>query len=84
MATYPSSNPDLLAVHNGRQIITNDNALPKNPDQPLINRAINATFPPGSKFKIVTSSSFLSQDPTRNTQTASTRPPSTSSRTGTR
>ena len=70
MATYPSYNPDLLAVHNGQQIITNDNALLKNPDQPLINRAINATFPPGSTFKIVTSSSFLSQDPTRNTQTS--------------
>jgi penicillin-binding protein A len=70
MASYPSYNPDLLAVHNGNQIVTNDNALLKNPAQPLINRAINGTFPPGSTFKIVTSSTFLSQDPARNTQTS--------------
>ena len=70
MATYPSYNPDLLAVHNGNQINSNDQALLKNPAQPLINRAINGTFPPGSTFKIITSSTFLSQDPTRNTQTS--------------
>jgi penicillin-binding protein A len=70
MASYPSYNPDLLAVHDGNKLVANDKALLKNPAQPLINRAINATFPPGSTFKIITSSAFLAQDSTRSTQTS--------------
>ncbi len=34
----------------------NDTRLRKNPSRPLLNRAINDTFPPGSTFKLITSS----------------------------
>ncbi len=70
MASYPSYNPDLLAVHNGKQLVANDKALLDNPDQPLLNRAVNASYPPGSTFKIVTSSTFLSQSSVRSPQTS--------------
>jgi peptidoglycan glycosyltransferase len=63
MASYPSYNPDLLAIHDGTQLNKNDNALLTNPGNPLLNRALQATFPPGSTFKIVTGSALLTQSP---------------------
>ena len=60
MASYPSYNPDDLSVLNGAQLDTNDRALLSDPGQPLLNRAVNATYPPGSTFKIVTSSALFS------------------------
>jgi peptidoglycan glycosyltransferase len=59
MVSYPSYNPDELSVLNGTQLDNNDRALLANPGQPLLNRAINATYPPGSTFKIVTSSALF-------------------------
>jgi penicillin-binding protein A len=56
MASYPSFNPNKLAVLSGDQLKTNDNRYLNDPQQPLLNRAINETFPPGSTFKVVTSS----------------------------
>jgi penicillin-binding protein A len=70
MASYPSYNPDLLAVHDGKQLNANDQELLHAQGNPLLNRTINASFPPGSTFKIVTSSAFLSQDSSRSTQTS--------------
>jgi penicillin-binding protein A len=69
MASYPSYNPDVLATHNGNQLNAADQALLKNPAQPLLNRALRETSPPGSTFKIVTSSALLTGDPTVNTHT---------------
>src|SRR5260370_10406582 len=63
MASYPSYNPDLLAIHDGTQLNKNDNALLTDPGNPLLNRALQATFPPGSTFKIVTGSALLTQSP---------------------
>jgi len=70
MATYPSYDPNTLATHNGVQLNQVDHELLQAQGNPLLNRAINESFPPGSTFKIVTSSAFLSQDPSRNTQTS--------------
>ncbi len=70
MASYPSYNPDVLATHNGSQLNQVDHQLLHAAGNPLLNRAINASFPPGSTFKIVTSSAFLSQDSSRSTQTS--------------
>jgi peptidoglycan glycosyltransferase len=70
MASYPSYNPDLLAVHDGNKLIANDNALLKAPGNPLLNRAINSSFPPGSTFKIVTSSAYLSRTAGSSTQSS--------------
>ena len=59
MASYPSFDPNELATLDGNQLKTNDERLLKNPNQPLLNRAINVTFPPGSSFKVVTSSTAM-------------------------
>ncbi len=63
MASYPSFNPALLAVHDGTQLNNNDAALLKAPGNPLFNRALQLTLPPGSTFKIVTSAALLTQSP---------------------
>ncbi|HXW44094.1 MAG TPA: penicillin-binding transpeptidase domain-containing protein [Streptosporangiaceae bacterium] len=61
MASIPTYNPNELTTFNGAQLDKVDNELLRDPSQPLLNRAINATFPPGSSFKIVTSSAAFSQ-----------------------
>ena len=63
LASYPSYDPNLLAVHDGNQLIKNDNQLLTDQTQPLLNRALQGTYPPGSTFKIVTSSALLTQSP---------------------
>ncbi len=63
MASYPSFDPNVLAVHDGTQLIKNDNQLLTDKSEPLVNRALQGTYPPGSTFKIVTSSALLTQNP---------------------
>jgi penicillin-binding protein A len=63
MASYPSFDPNELAVHDGTQLNKVDNQLLADKTQPLLNRALQGTYPPGSTFKIVTSSSLLTQSP---------------------
>ena len=63
MATYPSFDPNVLATHDGTQLIKADNQLLADKTQPLLNRALQGTYPPGSTFKIVTSSTLLTQSP---------------------
>ena len=46
----------------------NDEALLKQNPSPLINNATQTTLPPGSTFKIVTSSAWYTQNATRNPQ----------------
>ena len=69
MASYPSYDPDVLATHNGNQLNAADQALLKDPGQPLLDRALQETYHPGSTFKIVTSSALLTEDPGVTTQT---------------
>ena len=73
LASYPSYDPNVLATHNGNQLNKVDAQLLKAAGDPLFNRATQATFPPGSTFKIVTSSTLLTQSPstTINTKVAS-------------
>jgi peptidoglycan glycosyltransferase len=61
MASYPSFDPNQLAVLDGTQLNKNDAALQKDANQPLLNRATSATYPPGSTFKIITSSTLFNQ-----------------------
>jgi peptidoglycan glycosyltransferase len=56
LASYPSFNPNGYATFNGTQLKDYDKKLLDERSQPLLNRTINATYPPGSTFKIVTSS----------------------------
>jgi peptidoglycan glycosyltransferase len=69
MASYPSYDPNVLATHNGNQLNSADKALLEQASNPLLNRAINFTWPPGSTFKIVTSSAYLTQNPGSTPQT---------------
>ena len=69
LASYPSYDPNKLTTHNGLQLNQVDQALLKDPAQPLLNRALQETSPPGSTFKIVTSAALLTQNPSVTTQT---------------
>jgi peptidoglycan glycosyltransferase len=60
MASYPSFDPNQLATFDGTALNKVDKQLLADPNQPLTNKAINATFPPGSTFKIVTSATAFS------------------------
>jgi penicillin-binding protein A len=61
LASYPSYDPNQLAVLNGTESNKADKELLSNPANPLLNRATSATYPPGSTFKIVTSSAAFTQ-----------------------
>jgi peptidoglycan glycosyltransferase len=74
MASYPSYNPNVLATHNGKQLNAADQTLLREADNPLLDRAINFTWPPGSTFKIVTSSAYLTQNPDSTPQTSVNSP----------
>jgi penicillin-binding protein A len=63
LASYPSFDPNVLAIHDGAKLNKVDNQLLKDKAQPLLNRALAGTYPPGSTFKIVTSSALLTQSP---------------------
>jgi penicillin-binding protein A len=56
LASYPTFNPNKYATFNSAQLKRIDNRYLNDPRHPLLNRAINQTFPPGSTFKIVTAS----------------------------
>ena len=56
MASYPSYNPNGYTTFNGAALNSYDKKLRGESSQPLLNRALNETYPPGSTFKIVTSS----------------------------
>ncbi len=60
MASVPTFDPNRLTTLDGTKFDKIDNELLANPAQPLLNRAINATFPPGSSFKVVTGSAAFS------------------------
>jgi penicillin-binding protein A len=60
MASLPTFNPNQYATLNSATLAKVDAANRANPAQPLLNRATQATFPPGSTFKIITSSAAFS------------------------
>jgi peptidoglycan glycosyltransferase len=60
MVSYPSYDPSVLSTHNSRADTQAYHRLLRDPDDPLLNRAINQTYPPGSTFKVVTTAAALS------------------------
>jgi peptidoglycan glycosyltransferase len=56
LASYPTFDPNRYTTQSTGQLAKIDAAYRHDPSQPLLNRALNATFPPGSTFKIITSS----------------------------
>lgn len=60
MASSPSYDPAVLSSHDGAKIRAAYGQLIKDPAQPMLNRAISQTYPPGSLFKIATAAAALS------------------------
>jgi penicillin-binding protein A len=59
MASTPSYDPSVLTGHDGSVIERNWQRLLHTQGQPLLDRAIASTYPPGSLFKVVTSAAAL-------------------------
>jgi penicillin-binding protein A len=68
MVSSPSYDPNLLATHNVDEQATTWQQLRDNPDNPLLNRAISETYPPGSTFKVITTAAALQAGANPNTQ----------------
>lgn len=61
LASSPSFDPAQLSSHDPAQIKAYYDQLMKDPNAPLLNRAISATYPPGSTFKVITSTAAIGQ-----------------------
>jgi penicillin-binding protein A len=60
MASFPTYDPNGYATLDGTKLNQVDAANRANPSEPLLNRAIEQSYPPGSTFKIITSAAALS------------------------
>ena len=59
MVSAPSYDPNLLATHDVNEQSDAWQQLRDNPGNPLLNRAISETYPPGSTFKVITTAAAL-------------------------
>ncbi|MGO8959371.1 MAG: peptidoglycan D,D-transpeptidase FtsI family protein [Streptosporangiaceae bacterium] len=76
LASYPTFDPNVLTSLDGTKVDKIDKLLLHDPAQPLLNRAIQETYPPGSTFKIVTSSAAFGTGKVANETTPVPAPPS--------
>ncbi len=60
LVSTPSFDPSLLSSHNSDSITANWQKLLADPNNPMLDRALNQTYPPGSTFKLVTTAAALS------------------------
>jgi penicillin-binding protein A len=83
MTTYPRYDPNDLSSHDTKAVRKAWNALQKDPDSPLMNRAAGARYPPGSTFKVITAAAALEDgmhpDTTRKNELTYTPPQTTKS-----
>ena len=59
MASTPTYDPNGMASHDFGSVADLTERLEADPDDPLINRAIGTTLPPGSTFKLVTAAAAI-------------------------
>jgi peptidoglycan glycosyltransferase len=59
MVANPTYDPNPLASHDPKAVRAAQRRLVKDPDKPLLSRATQELFPPGSTFKLVTASAAL-------------------------
>lgn len=59
MVSTPSYDPSVLSSHDSNTITAAYQALTSNPAQPMLNRALDQLYPPGSTFKIVVAAAAL-------------------------
>jgi peptidoglycan glycosyltransferase len=69
LASYPSYNPNGYTTLDGQQLNRTDARYRHDPNQPLLNRALNATYPPGSSAKVITSAAAFSTGKVANPNT---------------
>ncbi len=69
LASYPSYDPNVLATHDTPTLNKVDSQLSAQDPSPLIDNATQTTLPPGSTFKIVTTSAWYTQDSGHNPNT---------------
>jgi peptidoglycan glycosyltransferase len=67
MVSTPSYDPNQLASHDGTQQQNAWNTFNDDPKNPMLNRAISETYPPGSTFKLVVASAELENGATPDT-----------------
>ena len=60
MVSSPTYDPNVLASHDMRAVEAAWTELNEDEDQPMLNRTISQTYPPGSTFKVVTAAAALS------------------------
>lgn len=60
LVSTPSYDPNLITSHDPQRNQTNYNRLANDPSDPMLDRAIQQTYPPGSLFKIVTAAAAFS------------------------
>ncbi|MGI5222128.1 peptidoglycan D,D-transpeptidase FtsI family protein [Nocardia sp. CA-290969] len=60
MVSTPSYDPNQLSGHDGAQGTEAWETLSADENQPMLNRAISQTYPPGSTFKVVVTAAALS------------------------
>jgi peptidoglycan glycosyltransferase len=68
MVSMPSYDPNPLASHDEKTFQATFNRLNKDPDKPLLNRAIGDTLPPGSTMKVIIAAAALQSGYTQATQ----------------
>ncbi|WP_445162849.1 D,D-transpeptidase PbpA [Mycobacterium sp. Dal123C01] len=71
MVSSPSYDPNLLSSHDPEVQAQAWQRLRDDPDNPLVNRAISETYPPGSTFKVITTAAALQGGATENEQLTS-------------
>jgi penicillin-binding protein A len=69
MVSLPTYDPTELSGTDKSKVFTRFDELAKEKSQPLLNRTISQTYPPGSTFKVVTMAAYLEDDPSRGPDT---------------
>ncbi len=64
MVSIPTYDPNPLSRPNKAQVNEVSKKLENDEDTPLLNRAVERTYPPGSTFKVVTAAAYLESDDT--------------------
>ncbi len=59
LVSGPSYDPNLVSSHDPKRIQAEYKKLAEDPDDPLLNRALNQRYPPGSTFKVITAAAAL-------------------------
>lgn len=60
LASFPSYDPNTLTTHDTPDAFDAFNKLDQDADNPLLDRGISETYPPGSTFKVIVSAAALS------------------------